>query len=329
MTVRVHRSFLGWGIFFILVGAVPLALRAGWLTTDQIASAWTLWPLILVGIGLGLVLRRTPLEGLGGLLVAGVVGVMVGGLFAAGIGAFSVGGCGGSNDLRPFGAESGSLASPTQVSIEVDCGTLAVTPQDGTDFRVEGEDVSGIGPNITVAGGELTIQARNHWSGLFGVFGEREDWRVALPREVDLDIDLVLNAGSSTVDLAGNRVGSASVQLNAGRSVVDLSGTRSIGTFEFQVNAGAVEVRLPATSSSGSIEVNAGSVKICTTPGTAIRIETGDGVAASYDFDGRGLVHAGSTWQSPDYATAPARVDLEVQGNAGSFTLDPAEGCDG
>ena len=113
---------------------------------------------------------------------------------------------------------------------------------------------------------------------MFGLLGEREDWRVALPREVDLDLDVV----PSTPDprpstLPGNRVGSASVQLNAGRSVVDLSGTRSIGkTSEFQVNAGALEVRLPATSSSGTIEANAGSVKLCTTPGTAIReFETG------------------------------------------------------
>jgi hypothetical protein len=254
---------------------------------------------------------------------------MVGGFVAAGIGAFTVGGCGGSNDLRPFGTQSGSLASPTQVSIEVDCGTLAVTPQDGTDFRVEGEDATGIGPDVSVGDGELTVEARDHQRGLFGLLGEREDWRVALPREVDLDLEVVVNAGSSTIDLAGNRVGSASVQLNAGRAVVDLSGTRSIGDFSFQVNAGSVEVRLPSTSSSGSIEVNAGSVKLCTTPGVAIRIETGGGVAASYDFDGRDLVHTGSTWQSPGYATAPVRVDLEVQGNAGSFTLDPVEGCDG
>ena len=327
--MRIHRSFLGWGIFFILVGAVPLALRAGWLTDEQVASAWTLWPLLLVAIGLGLVLRRTPLEGLGGLLAAGVFGVIVGGLFASGVGGFSVGGCGGSSALRPFPVAAGSLESPTEVSINVECGTLAITPQDGTGYRIEGEDTSGIGPDVTVGDGEMTIDARDHDRGLFGLLGEREDWRIALPREVDLDVDLEVNAGSSTVDLTGNRVGSASVQLNAGRAVVDLSGTRSIGEFSFQVNAGAVEVRLPSTSSSGSIEVNAGSVKLCTTPGVAIRIETGDGVAASYDFDGGDLVQTGSTWQSPGYATAPVRVDLEVQGNAGSFTLDPAEGCDG
>ena len=77
--MRIHRSLLGWGIFFILVVAVPLAFQAGWLTSDQVASAWTLWPLILVAIGLGLVLRRTPLDGLGGILVAGVFGIIVGG----------------------------------------------------------------------------------------------------------------------------------------------------------------------------------------------------------------------------------------------------------
>jgi hypothetical protein len=327
--VRIHRSLLGWGLFFILVGAVPIAFQAGWLTSDQVAAAWTLWPLILVAIGLGLVLRRTPLDGLGGILVAGVFGIIVGGLLAAGIGGFSIGACGGSNALRPFPVAAGGLESPTDVSIDVECGTLAVMPRDGTGYRVEGEDATGIGPDVSVGDGELTVEARGHERGLFGLLGEREDWRVELPRDVDLDLDVVLNAGASTVDLTGNRIGSASVQLNAGRAVVDLSGASSIGEFSFQANAGSLELRLPSTSSAGSIEVNAGSVKLCTTPGVAIRIQTGEGVAASYDFDGHGLVRTGSTWRSPDYSTAPVRVDLEVQGNAGSFSLDPAGGCDG
>ena len=328
--MRIHRAFLGWGIFFILVGAVPLAVRAGWLTTDQVASAWSLWPLILVGIGLGLVLRRTPFEGLGGLLVAGVFGVMVGGLLAAGIGGVL------RRRLRrlerpapvPGRVREPRVAHARSRSTST-AATLAVTPQDGTGCRVEGEDAHGHRAGRPVGDGELTVEARNHERGLFGLLGEREDWRVALPREVDLDLDVVVNAGSSTFDLAGNRIGSASVQLNAGRCGRGPVGDPLDRRVLVPGERGSLELPLPATSSSGSIEVNAGSVKLCTTPGVAIRIETGDRVAASYDFDGHGLVHAGSTWQSPDYATAPVRVDLEVQGNAGSFTLDPEEGCDG
>ena len=55
--MHVHRRFLGWGVFFILLGAIPLAVQAGLLTAAQVADWWRFWPLILVGIGLGLLLR--------------------------------------------------------------------------------------------------------------------------------------------------------------------------------------------------------------------------------------------------------------------------------
>ncbi len=82
--MRIDRAFVGWGLFFILVGAVPLAVRGGALTQDQVAEWWRFWPLLVVAIGLGLILRKTPFEGLGGLLVAVTAGVMVGSLVAAG-----------------------------------------------------------------------------------------------------------------------------------------------------------------------------------------------------------------------------------------------------
>ena len=60
--MRVRRGYLGWGVFLILAGAVPLAVRSGYLSDDQIGRLWSLWPLILVGIGVGLILGRTPVR---------------------------------------------------------------------------------------------------------------------------------------------------------------------------------------------------------------------------------------------------------------------------
>ncbi len=92
--MRVRRGYLGWGVFLILAGAVPLAVRSGYLSDDQIGRLWSLWPLILVGIGVGLILSRTPFAFVGGLIVAATVGLMVGGLLSTGVGAFSTGACG-------------------------------------------------------------------------------------------------------------------------------------------------------------------------------------------------------------------------------------------
>ena len=57
-----------------LAGAVPLLVRSGYLTSDQIGRLWDLWPLIIIGIGVGLILSRTRFDFLGGLIVAATFG---------------------------------------------------------------------------------------------------------------------------------------------------------------------------------------------------------------------------------------------------------------
>ena len=106
--MRVNRGLMGWGVFFIVLGVVPLAVQAGALDPEVVRRAWQLWPLILIGIGLGLVLARTRLAILGSLVVAVTFGLMGGALIATGVG--SAGGftsCG-------FGAGQGGEAFPTQ-----------------------------------------------------------------------------------------------------------------------------------------------------------------------------------------------------------------------
>ena len=56
--MRIDQRFLGWGIFLIVLGAVPLAVRSGIVTADAAGTAVRLWPLLLVGAGIGLVLRE-------------------------------------------------------------------------------------------------------------------------------------------------------------------------------------------------------------------------------------------------------------------------------
>jgi hypothetical protein len=84
--MHLDRRLLGWGMFFIVAGAVPLLTRAGVLD-PQIVGRWpTIWPLLLIAWGLGLLLRRTPLEWLGGGMSAILFGLMAGGAIASGFG---------------------------------------------------------------------------------------------------------------------------------------------------------------------------------------------------------------------------------------------------
>src|SRR4051794_28247992 len=59
MTMRVNRGLLGWGVFFLVLGAVPLVVAYGGVAASTFDRAWQLWPLLLIGAGLGLVFART------------------------------------------------------------------------------------------------------------------------------------------------------------------------------------------------------------------------------------------------------------------------------
>lgn len=328
--MHIRRGFLGWGVFLILAGAIPLAVRAGYLDSDQIGRLWTLWPMILIGVGVGLILSRTRFGFLGGLIVAATLGLMVGGLLASGISTFSSGVCGQAAGTTAFPSREGTFsAAVASVDLELDCGNVTVAVAPGDTWRYEGQDANGVGPEDESTPSTLKIRTREDGDdGPSWFLGARETWQVTLPTTPRLGIDLHLNAGQATVDLAGATLGTVKLQLNAGAATVDLGSAASIDDLVFQLNAGSLGLTLPNVSVTGSVEANAGAVRLCAPPGAGLRLRTGDSIIASYDYAGHGLVQNGTTWTTPGYEGASVQIDLRTAANAGSFTLDPEGGCD-
>lgn len=157
--------------------------------------------------------------------------------------------------------------------------------------------------------------------------GQRDTWRVALPSSTVADLGINVSAGTLRVDLGDARLSTLAVDLNAGRAVIDLRGVAAIDGLEIGVNAGDLAITLPSLPLTGSIEANAGSVRLCAPTDVALRLRTGDSVLAGHDFAAAGLVQVGDAWETPGYDTAATRIDLRTEANAGSFRLDPAEGC--
>jgi hypothetical protein len=328
--MRIDRSFVGWGLFFIVVGAIPLAVRSGALTADQVLDWWRFWPLILVGVGLAIILRRTPLEALGGWLVAITSGAMLGSLLATGlvgIGGFSADFCGHAERAVSFPSQSGAFFDRATVELDLDCGDVSVSTQAGTNWSVEGEDRTPGGPEIQVGERSLAVRSSEGVRGPFDLIGRHTAWRVGLPTEPRLDVDAKVSAGSATFDLDGADLDAMALELNAGSATVDLGQAHAVGQILMKVNAGSLALTLPATSTFGSIQLNAGSVDLCTQPGVALRLKTNESLVTSFDYEDQGLIHNGDVWVSPDFDTAAQRIDLVTDGNAGSFELNPEEGC--
>jgi len=327
--MHIRRGYLGWGVFLILAGAVPLAVRAGYLTDDQIGRLWTLWPLILVGVGVGLILSRTRFDFLGGIIVAATLGLMAGGLLSSGIGTLSTGACGQDSGTAAFPTRDGTFAaSGGSVDIEVDCGNITVSAAAGDGWRVEGQDADGVGPQIEATDTTLRVRPRDDDGAAFWAFGTRDTWQVTVPQAVPIDVDLQLNAGRATADLTGALVDTFGLQLNAGAATLDLGAAEAVQRIDIELNAGSLGVTLPHVSMTGTIHANAGAVRLCAQPGVALRLHTGESIVASYDYADHGLEQNGSTWSTPGFDTAATRIELQTEANAGSFVLDPEDGCD-
>jgi hypothetical protein len=327
--MHIRRGYLGWGVFLILAGAVPLAVRSGYLSDDQIGRLWTLWPLILVGIGVGLILSRTRFDFIGGLIVAATLGLMAGGLLSSGIGTLSTGACGQDAGTSAFPSREGTFsATGGSVDVEIDCGNVTLGAVAGDGWRVEGQDADGIGPDIEATGTTVRVRPQDDDGQPFWALGERDTWQISVPQAVPVDIDVQLNAGQATVDLSGALVGALALQLNAGAATVDLESAEAVRGIDIQLNAGSLGVTLPRVSTTGTIHANAGAVRLCAAPDVALKLHTGQSIVASYDYAGHGLEQDGSTWSTPGFDTAPLKIELTTEANAGSFVLDPEDGCD-
>ena len=324
--MHVDRRLLFFGVFFLVFGAVLLGARQGWIPDDVVASLWQLWPVLLIAIGLSIIFARGPGAWIGGTFAAAVLGVMAAGLVQTGIAPFV--GCGGGDQpSTPFEGQSGQLASTSSVGVTFSCGELRVTTASGSEWTLEGSSKDGRRPDVRTTDGGIEIEARQRT--VIGFGGGRETWRVTLPREPTIDLDLTLNAGTGRLQLAGAHLAGVEVTVNAGSLSLDFRDAEAMQTLDGTVNAGSNVTWLPNLPIRGDLTVNAGSLVICAPEGLGLRLVTGDNPISSNDFDRAGLVKTGDGWETPGYATAAIRTELDVTANAGSLSLNPTQPCGG
>jgi cell wall-active antibiotic response 4TMS protein YvqF len=317
--MRIRPGLLFWGIFFLLLGGIPLLVRAGVLDPDLLADAWRLWPLLLVILGLALILGRTSAGLLGTALAAVVLGVAAGGALASTSNVIgNVGGCG------PFGSDTdqrlqneGSFEGPMTASFDLNCGSLDVVTRPGSDWSVDA-DYRGEPPMLDVADGTLDLKSP---SG-FGV--RRQDWEVTLPADQAREVSIDSNASAVNARLAGAALTSFRLHINAGDARVDGSGG-TLGEVDVSANAGRIRLRVDSDT-RGSMSANAGSLELCTPPGATLRFRVSEQLTFAHNLDDQGLAHSGEVWTREGAVGAPV-IDLSIEGNAANFTLDPVGGC--
>ncbi|MEX1168667.1 MAG: hypothetical protein WEE50_00850 [Chloroflexota bacterium] len=319
--MRVNRKFLYWGVFLVAVGGVLVAADLNGVDETTIVDWLRLWPLAVVAIGVGIVLRRSRFNVAGGMLAAAVPGLVLGGAFA--LGPRIAVDCGTRGEPSTFVTREGTFDGPARINVTTGCGSLAVTTAPGTGWLLEAGNTENRMARVESSGTSLSIDngRRTGWHG-FGA--GRDVWRLTLPTSTIDALSVVVNAGEGDIDLAGAELGRLDLTTNAGRTTVGLSDA-SLSTLSGTVNAGKLSVDLPATVDlTGSVVVNAGALEVCVPDGVGLRIHHA-GVLGGTSYNG--LDQSGSDWQSPDYASAAHRTDLTVTVNFGSVDINPTGGC--
>ncbi|HEX7951003.1 MAG TPA: hypothetical protein VF494_11685 [Candidatus Limnocylindrales bacterium] len=319
--MRVNRRFLYWGVFLVATGGVLVVAELAAVDSGTIADSLRLWPLAIVAIGVGLILRRTRFGVAGGLLAAAVPGLLLGGAFAVAP-HFSVD-CGAHGTPVSFVTNQGTFDGPATVSVTSRCGTLVVDTATGSGWVLNGGNTDNRAPVVNATSRTLSIDSGATGGWRFFDSG-RDSWDLTLPTSRIDDLSLVVNAGRGQIDLAGAQLGRLDLTTNAAETIVDVSGASLTG-LSGAVNAGLLSVHLPSGNDvSGSLTVNAGALQVCTPPGLGLRVTRG-GVLSGIKVNG--LQVSGDTWQSPDYSSATHRADLNVVINVGAVEINPIGGC--
>ena len=319
--MRVRRGYLFWGLFFVLLGGIPLAERSGLIEGDQLAEIGRLWPLALIAIGIAVVMARSGIALVGTIVAALVLGGIAGGTLAYGSGWFlDFGDCAGvgSADLTRT-RQSGTFTGPSSVDLVLNCGTLDVQAGTATEsltaWALDARH-RGAPPTISSSGTELEVRAPETGA-------RRQEWTLFLPGPQLDGLAMTVNAASATADVSGGILTTLALQANASDVRIVATGA-TISDLDVQLNAGRLRMQL-GSEVTGTIQVNAGAVDLCVPTTATLSIEVGEDFAFATNLADRGLTRSGDVWTRA--GGGAGSVELQVEGNASAFNLDPTGGC--
>jgi len=321
--MNVNRRWLYGGVFLIALGAVLLAGQGDAVDGDVIAQAARLWPVLVIALGIGLLLRRTRFGLAGGMIAAAVPGLVLGGmLVAAPVAVAEVGPA--CNDVEPtsLASREGSFDGAASVDLRLRCGDVTVTTGSGSTWHLEAGNGSGTAPVVDATADRLSV-ASSFTGRPLGFVRGSDVWRLTLPVASRMDLAATVEAGRGRFDLAGAELGTVELVVNAGEANADLAAA-TLERLTAHVNGGAAWVRLPADDFAASLTVNAGALQICAPSDLGLRIRS-DGTLTATTYGG--LERSDSTWESPGYATAIHHADVTISANVASVDVNPMGGC--
>jgi hypothetical protein len=319
--LAINRRFLYAGLFLVALGGVLVAVDLTALDTAVLAKALRLWPLALVAIGAGIVLRRSRYALAAGIVAAMIPGLVLGGgLAVAPRHGFD---CGAGDETPETTTQSGTFATAGSVFVETSCGSISIGTQPGNGWQLTSSSPVGRAPDVELDGERLSIGSTGG-EGWDWLDNGRDTWNLTLPTSALEHVAVEVNAGRATVALPDANIGTLALTGNGAEIVVDAT-SASLVELDGSIDFGQLSIKLPQHGTySGAIRIDAGELRLCVPFGLGVHV---DFAGSAREVRVNGLRTDARVWENEGYASATNRADLSVKVNFGSIAINPIGGC--
>lgn len=317
MSQRSYRS-LFWPIILISVGLIWFLANINAIPAFNPLALLTLWPLLLIALGLDLIFGRK----------SRVVGVLIG---LATVGAAIVIMIAAPNlgpsyqsTIEQFNEPVGSV---TSAAVSIDAASQPVTIRALNDSANLFEGVighSGIMDFKVTGTTEKQITLRHHdgsneWL-LFRIPTENLRWDIGLNPKVPIALTFRGASGSNQIDLSGLQLTSLNVEGGSGSFDIQLPTSSKAYTTEYNGASGSLSMDLPAnTDLTLRLQGKSGSLSLSLPANAAVRIEVKSRGSGSLSAPGGAARLSGKSnedkgvWESAGYSSAAHKILIVVE----------------
>lgn len=282
-----------WGIFLLFLGVVFLLQTLNVLPWALWGTLWRFWPVLIIIIGLGILLRRSNVW-LVSLLILAILGACLG-IAIWQHGASLTGGVVTKSYSEPL-----NDIERAQIEIDFSAGSITI------------DSLSPTSPNFVEANSEVrnsqqTMKVNFHQQDsegqlylstvkqqFWGEGGIR--WEVNFTRNIPLSINIKSAASNMNLDFSKLKV----------------------TELRLDVDVGNYKVTMPSSSGTthAYIEADVANIEVTIPDKVAARIQIDTGLSVS-DIDESRFPQQGNYYVSPDFDSAQNRIELEIDSDVG------------
>ena len=303
-----RQSGFGFAGVLILLGVFGLLWNFNVLPDGFWGEFWTLWPLLLVAVGVNLVLSRQ--RAWFGSVAA--LAVVTGSLVAAWV--LAVANPASSSSLTIVNNETISVksdgAESARLNLTLAAGDLALTGGAPAGLLLSGgsqrsgAEVTDQRVSVRTADGRRTVDVRlnTEWNFDFPPRRTKSSGRWILRHAEGIPTDIRVETGASDLDLDLRELNVQSLNVDGGAADIDVVLPANAGrtTADFSIGAADLDITVPA--------------------GVAARIDFEGGIS-SLNIDESRFPKQGDHYVSPDFQSAANRVTIKIEAGVSDITI--------